>query len=567
LRPITQGDNQPSGSAIGYAAGNGWNACTGLGVPIGQALFAALTLPAGGGTTSGSPGGDAGGGMGGEGSGQTGGNTGLGAIDHIVTLMLENRSFDHMLGYLYADQNNVAPSGQPFDGLTGQESNKDAQGKAHKVFAIKPNAARPYLMPGTNPAEGYAATNAQLFDQATAPNPPAANNSGFVTSFASTITAAKQKKRPIESNTSAGDIMGCYAPETLPVLSGLARGFAVCDRWFGSAPTETLPNRAFACAATSQGHMDDVTKSFTVPSIFGLMSQHGLDWAIYGYDAPPLTRHDFPDTLAADDGHFGQFKDFQAAAANGKLPAYTFLEPSWGSDGNSQHPNYDVALGEQLIHDVYYALRNGPAWNKTLLIITYDEHGGCYDHVPAPVNAAAPDASPGEFGFDFRRFGPRVPAVLVSPLIPAGSVLKPPGATPFDHTSILKTIEARWSLPPLTLRDAAAPELSSALSLAQARSDDPLAGVVVPVSQARPAAAGEPSHLQRVFAELVARLPVDPAHGGVEHEPPLLATGADYRRYVNDRVAAWQAVRHKSPQHTRTTAAHKHEDRPDAVGA
>ena len=125
----------------------------------------------------------------------------------------------------------------------------------------------------------------------------------------------------------------------LPVLSALARAYAVCDHWYCSAPTETLPNRAFACAATSQGHVDDHTKSFTVPSIFGLLSQHNVSWATYGYDGPPLTRSNFPDTLAAADSHFGLFKDFQAAAAKGTLPAYTFLEPSWGSTGNSQHPN------------------------------------------------------------------------------------------------------------------------------------------------------------------------------------------------------------------------------------
>jgi phospholipase C len=101
-----------------------------------------------------------------------------------------------------------------------------------------------------------------------------------------------------------------------------------------------------------------------------------------------------------------------------------FLEPSWGAKENSQHPNYNVALGEQFIHDVYYALRNGPAWRQTLLIITYDEHGGCYDHVPPPWGATPPDNIAGEFGFDFSRFGPRVPTVLVSPLIEAGTVFR-----------------------------------------------------------------------------------------------------------------------------------------------
>ena len=179
--------------------------------------------------------------------------------------------------------------------------------------------------------------------------------------------------------------MGCYTPDTLPVLSALARGYAVCDQWFASVPTETMPNRAFACSATSQGHMDDKTRTFTSPSIFGLLSQHQIGWAIYGYNAPPLTKSNFPDIQSAPASNFGEFAAFQAAAAAGTLPAFAFLEPSWNSAGNSQHPNYNVALGEQFIHDVYEAVRNGPGWAQTLLVITYDEHGGCFDHVPPPA--------------------------------------------------------------------------------------------------------------------------------------------------------------------------------------
>ncbi|HZB98030.1 MAG TPA: alkaline phosphatase family protein, partial [Candidatus Sulfotelmatobacter sp.] len=346
---------------------------------------------------------------------------GLGSVEHVVVLMLENRSFDHMLGFLYTDEGNVSPSGQPFEGLTGNESNPDASGKRISVHKIDPTAQHAYFTPGADPGEGYAATNAQLFDSASPPTPPAPSNSGFVKNFASTL--AWEEKNPgwsVLPGTVPNDIMAMYTPQMLPVLSGLARGFAVCDRWFSSVPTETMPNRAFACAATSQGHMDDKTKKFTSPSIFGALTQKSVGWSIFGYDTDPLTRLNFPDTTAAPESHFGRFSDFQSAAANGNLQAFTFLEPAWASTGNSQHPNYDVAPGEQLIHDVYYALRNGPAWNATLLVVTYDEHGGCYDHVAPPSGATPPDNSAGEFGFDFTRFGVRVPAVLVSPLIQPG---------------------------------------------------------------------------------------------------------------------------------------------------
>jgi len=299
--------------------------------------------------------------------------------------------------------------------------------------------------------------------------------------------------------------MGCFTPEALPVLSALARGYAVCDHWYSPAPTETLPNRAFANAATSQGHMDDKTRTFTCPSIFAALSAHGLGWAIYGYHSEPLTKSNFTDISTAPTSHFGHFTDFTAAAAAGTLPPYTFLEPSWGSSGSSQHANYSVALGEQLIHDVYEALRTGPGWAQTLLIITYDEHGGCYDHVPPPYGATPPDKNTGEFGFDFTRFGVRVPTVLVSPLVKAGTVFRvPAGSVPFDHTSILKTIEERWNLPPLSARDAVAPSIADVLSLTTPRTDDALAGVTVPAAAASPSA-GLPSHLQEVQADLVSR--------------------------------------------------------------
>jgi phospholipase C len=213
----------------------------------------------------------------------------------------------------------------------------------------------------------------------------------------------------------------------------------------------------------------------------------------------------FSDTANAPRSHFGQFTDFTTAARGGHLPAYTFLEPSWGTKGNSQHPNYDVALGEQFIHDVYYAVRNGSGWNQTLLVITYDEHGGCYDHVPPPTGAVAPDAAVGEFGFDFKRFGVRVPTLLISPLIAPGTVFRPGGPTPCDHTSILKTLEQRWGLPPLTARDAAAPDVGAVLSLGSPRTDDPLAGVSVPKSRGANPAANETSHLEQVYEQLAAR--------------------------------------------------------------
>jgi phospholipase C len=461
----------------------------------------------------------------------------LPSINHIVQLMLENRSFDHMLGFLY-------PKSDNFEGLTGSESNTDASGNAVTVYQIDHTAQGAYFMPGADPGEGYSNTNEQLFDSGKPPSPPTATNTGFVTNFADAIAYDQRSGRSAQAGTTASDIMGVFPPAALPVLSGLAAGFAVCDHWYSSVPTETFPNRAFACAATSQGHMNDATASFTVPTIFGLMTQHGLSWKIYGYDQEALTRKNFPDTLSAPDSCFGLFTDFQSDAQAGTLPQYSFLEPSWGSTGNSQHPNYDVSLGEKLILDVYNAVLNGPGWEQTLLFITYDEHGGLYDHVPPPSGATPPDTTPGEFGFDFTRFGVRVPAVLVSPLIPAGTVFRvPAGSTPLDHTSVLKTIQTRWGLPALTARDAAAPDVGDVLSLTAARKTDLPVNLAAPVSTGANPAAAEVSHLQLANAQLTSDLQVPLSE---LHSAPLLATQqtpSDYDHYIAARTATWKAAK------------------------
>src|SRR5262249_18449267 len=152
-------------------------------------------------------------------------------------------------------------------------------------------------------------------------------------------------------------------------------------------------------------------------------------WRIYGYVSTPLTITDFPDTVDAPPANWGVFTDFETDAANG-LPDFAFLEPAWAKSGktveNDQHPVANVALGEQFLLRIYRTLRSSPAWNRTLLVITYDEHGGNYDHVPPPAGATPPSATAGEQGFDFTRFGVRVPAVLVSPLIAKGTVFRPP---------------------------------------------------------------------------------------------------------------------------------------------
>jgi phospholipase C len=469
----------------------------------------------------------------------------LSQINNIVVVMLENRSFDHMLGYLYADKGNTSGSGQPFEGLTGNENNPDGKGGSVKVFPIQATAAHPYFYPGANCGEGYVNTNAQLFGTNQAPVPiTPATNQGFVTNFAYTLSWESKQKNQVIPGTTPSQIMGMYTPALLPILSNLAKGYAVCDHWYASAPTETLPNRAFLHMATSLGHLSDsAAKVFAAPSIFAALGKKGVNWSVYGYNAPPLTRGSVADITQAAESHFGEFADFQKAVAAGSLASYVFLEPQWGSSGNSQHPNYNVAAGEQFLHDIYYTLYGSKLWPGTLLIITYDEHGGCYDHVPPPENAVAPDNSPGENGFDFKRFGVRVPAVLVSPLIPEGIVYRPTSATPFDHTSILATVQKRFGVAPLTARDAAAPDLGGALTLATPRKDDPLTGLKVPASKSTPPLPEGPDHLEMALAEAAERLPIaEGGNAGHQHVLPVFKSGQEATDYARRRYQEYASL-------------------------
>jgi phospholipase C len=488
---------------------------------------------------------------------------GLDSIDHVILLILENRSFDHLLGYLY-------PRSGDFDGLDGTQSNRDSTGTAVSVYPITPDKENAYYYPLANASEGFTATNEQLFSSAFAPADGNAANDGFVTSFASELAHPAHPLDPKLVGADPSSIMGMYSPETLPVLSGLAKGFAVCDRWFASVPTQTFPNRAFAVAGTSLGYTDNSAHgvpAFNTPSVFGKLADAGQTWTIYGYSKRPLTANDYPDTVHPGPGGTVEsgFEKFQSDAASGQLAAFSYLEPEWAkypsrhappSDHNfqvqnDQHPVSNLAVGEKFIYDIYAALRGNQAvWEKSLLIITYDEHGGNYDHVPPDTGATPPDDNIGASGFDFTRFGVRVPAVIVSPLIPAGTVLRAPaGSPPYDHTSIIATLRARFNLGTLGKRDAVAPHLGPALTLAEPRRDDPLQGVspptaADPVLQPGSAPVGEaPSSFLEAKAIAAAKLPVaaEPI-ANPEQTVAALSTAPQQYAFIQDRLQAWEAA-------------------------
>src|SRR5256714_642534 len=465
---------------------------------------------------------------------------GLSKIEHVVVLMLENRSFDNMLGFLYADRGNVSPLGHPFEGLKGDESNPDQNNKPVKVFGIKKEDPLCYFFPRANPGEGFPNTTVQLLGK-TPPDPPdpkgPPSNQGFVKNFITNKTRANAHPLP---GTQTSDIMGIYTPEMLPIISTLARGYAVCDHWYSSAPTETFPNRAFVAMATSQGRLGDAPAPFTAPSIYAALGKKGRSWAIYGYNGLPLalTKGSIDDIKDAPKEHFGRFSDFKAAASNGTLPNYTFLEPMWGTSGNSQHPVGDVSHGEKFLREVYYALYGSKVWEKTLLIITYDEHGGNYDHVVPPSNATPPgDVAIGENGFDFKRFGVRVPTILVSPWIAGGTVYRvPPQSTPFDHTSILATVEKKFGLSNLTDRDKAAPHVGGVLTLKKLRTDDPLKGINPPTSGQNPKLSNEPTHLDITLAQNANNLPIFDERADVRHHHiPVFKTSQEAISFAHKR--------------------------------
>jgi phospholipase C len=435
-------------------------------------------------------------------------------IKHVVVLMLENRSFDNLLGWLYADE--APPDGQHFEGLTrdlwNPLDNRDADGIPfiEKVPIEKngepkklhgkdvPNPVD-FTLPRPDPGEGFKDTNHQLFQyyDVAQQYPPPPTNMGFVQNYQDAMLYGSFSFGDEPGNPRS--IMKCYTPQQTPVLSELARSFAVCDHYHCPVPSQTIPNRDFIHAATSTGHVNNgPDMNCEAKTVFNQIQdaidagRTDLSWGIFGNnlfasgkdqdgkfgkDHFSLTRlvmtqlHD-----PKFDGKFGTLDDFEAKCKSGQLPSYAFLEPNYGGPTqNDQHPPSDIRAGERLIADIYNMVKASPAFENTLLVITYDEHGGCYDHVPPPGGAKNPDPGnkPGQDGFLFNRFGVRVPCVVVNPYITKGLIARPDGYVPFDHTSVIKTIQTCFKLPGhLTARDEAAPDFSCLLTLDAPRKAD-----------------------------------------------------------------------------------------------
>src|SRR5262249_36938384 len=343
-------------------------------------------------------------------------------IDHIVVLMLENRSFDSLLGTLY-------PKSDSFEGLNGTEQNPDANGTPVVVWNSPGTDETTMRIPNPDPGELWTDINMQLFGSSA----PAPGQRPTMVGFLQNYLAQPQLNLQKTYDPKSG--MHYFAPAQLPVLSRLAQKFAVCDHWFASAPCQTWPNRWFVHAATADGHENNEPPHFpNVPTIFNRLEEVGIDsWKIYFHDIAQA--HTLLQLFLLG-SHFHSYRQFLADSQTGQLPAYSLIEPQYFADlghpKTDQRPPSVVTLGEQLIADVYNCLRASKVWRKTLLLITYDEHGGCYDHV-APSAAVPPQPPvPGQtFGFD--RYGVRVPAVIVAPLFAPGPIFGQSTAPPFPH--------------------------------------------------------------------------------------------------------------------------------------
>ncbi|MBS1524846.1 MAG: alkaline phosphatase family protein [Bacteroidetes bacterium] len=477
-------------------------------------------------------------------------------INNVFVLMLENHSFDNLLGFSGITGIDAETGGPTtINGLSGSESNT-YEGNS---YTVEPGA--PWSMPA-DPGHEFPDTLLQLTGSSQAYDPatgyPPVNNSGFARDYAGGAPAGQ-----------AQDIMKCFSAGQLPVLNALAREFAVCDHWFSSLPGPTCPNRFFVHAGSSGGldHSPDTAQILAWETVEGMNFQNGTiyDQLRTKYDNGFRIYHDVKGFATDAFPSVAQLKgisspwchalnNFAADVADPAYDAcYTFIEPSYGDvvgntykGGSSMHPMDDVTRGEALIKEVYEAIRKSPHWPKSLLIIIWDEHGGFYDHVPPPPAVAPGDptlhGSMNRFGFDFKQYGVRVPAVIVSPLIPKGTI----DHRLYDHASVLATLHSLFLTDPMTERDRNANSLEDLLLKLQAARTDALStlpnpadsGSVVPeapaTNMALPANQGNlPIFLHAALRADLATATTPEETAAIQTEFSQIETRGDAGAYMN----------------------------------
>lgn len=384
-------------------------------------------------------------------------------IEHVVVLMLENNSFDRMLGTLPGVEG-INPA--------NPRSNPDPSGNA---VSQAPTTMRVMLCDPADPNSNKVDPEHDLPDVLEQINGP---NLGFVRNFARNYSQCKPD--------AWAEVMKYYAQGSLPVLHQLAASFAICDHWFSSLPGPTWPNRFFVHSGTSLGHVDMPDGIFhpslhlyNQDTIYDRLNAASKTWAIYYGDFPQsLTMTHLWD----QPWHFHQMPQFfqDTSGPEAAFPNYVFLEPSYfRANQNDQHPPSDVLRGEVLLAQVYNAIRGNEAlWEKTLLVVLYDEHGGFYDHIYPPA-CIPPDNNLSSF--TFAQYGVRVPAVLVSPWLESQVV-----SDVFDHTSLLRYLSDKWALVPLANRAPAAKSFASTWKVSTALRQGTPTNIPEPVTLPNP---------------------------------------------------------------------------------
>lgn len=371
------------------------------------------------------------------------------AIEHVVLLMLENRSFDQMLGSFQAVHprlDGVPPKGPA-------RTNRDHRGTTYQQAPTSTRKVKP------DPKHALDEVLTQITD----------GNRGFMRDYV--------RAYPKTSRAQRDTVMGYFPLGKLGPLHALADTFLICDHWFSSVPGPTWTNRLFALSGTSLGQVSMPAGVFepnlywyNQDTIFDRLDARNVSWAVY-HDGPALSLLFTHQWRRPNRKRYHGMKTFEKdAASQGSFPSFALIEPDYLWPGaNDDHPPHDVVAGQRLIARVYNALRGNPdLWAKTLLAITYDEHGGFYDHVHPPPGVR-PDDRNDEYHFE--QLGVRVPALLVSPWVERGFT-----DVVFDHTSLVRFVLERFRLGTATLgrRVQRANSVGSVLTRRTPRTDGPV---------------------------------------------------------------------------------------------
>lgn len=381
---------------------------------------------------------------------------------------MENRSFDHFMGLMKKTNPSI-------DGLTGMEDNPTNPGD--------PGAARIRVsdmaeLVDPDPGHEFEQVAEQIYGSMERVSLTTPTMDGFVAQAESVMPGLSKR------------VMSAFRPEVVPVTTALAMNFAIFDRWFSSVPSSTQPNRFFVHSTTSNGLLSNdkgtLLKGMPQRTIYEDVYEAGLSFGVYYQQIPAMLFFRNMRALKYVQ-NFNPYDRFKTDAMSGRLPNLVVIEQRYydvaDTPANDDHPTHDISQGQKLIKEVYEILRAGPQWNETLFLITYDEHGGFYDHVPPPaVGVPSPDGvrGPAPHYFNFDRLGVRVPTIAISPWIEKGKVEHraqgPMPSSEYEHSSIAATIRKLFNLPqpPLTAREAWAGNFAHLISRTTPRTDTPV---------------------------------------------------------------------------------------------